>query len=259
VNVDGPTTNDGSFTCAEGNNNYTLSTNAPLSLGSAPPDGSYANSASAKDSFNNEGTDSFTVILDNTAPTFGACTGGPYTLGSGGGSQAVSITADDGTGSGVDSANSTLSGTVDTTSVGTKTVNYEAKDNLGNTRTTSCDYDVVYSFTGFFRPVDNPDTLNKVKAGQAIPVKFSLGGNQGLNIFAAGYPKSFKIDCSNGDDLDSIENTVTAGGSSLSYDSVANQYVYVWKTDKSWGNTCRQLDVKLADGTTHSALFQFTK
>jgi hypothetical protein len=35
-----------------------------------------------------------------------------------------------------------------------------------------------YTFTGFFSPVDNPPTVNVAKAGSAIPVKFSLGGNR---------------------------------------------------------------------------------
>ena len=103
VAVDGPSTNDGSFTCAEGDNNYTLSTNAPLSLASHA-DGSYANTANATDDEDNVATeDSFTVILDNTGPTFGNCTGGPFYLGSG--NQAVSITAND-TGSGLDASSS---------------------------------------------------------------------------------------------------------------------------------------------------------
>ncbi|HEY7628136.1 MAG TPA: ExeM/NucH family extracellular endonuclease, partial [Ilumatobacteraceae bacterium] len=46
-----------------------------------------------------------------------------------------------------------------------------------------------YDFSGFFQPVDNLPTTNTVKAGQAVPVKFSLNGNQGLDIFAMGYPK----------------------------------------------------------------------
>ncbi len=53
----------------------------------------------------------------------------------------------------------------------------------------------LYNFSGFFPPADNPPTLNMVKAGSGVPVKFSLSGDQGLNIFAAGYPQSMKIDC----------------------------------------------------------------
>jgi len=115
----------------------------------------------------------------------------------------------------------------------------------------------AFNFTGFFPPVDNPPTINTVKAGSAIPVKFSLGGNQGLNILAFGSPSSGQVACANGAPLDAIQTTVTAGGSSLSYDPTTGQYVYVWKTDKAWAGTCRQLDVQLSDGTSHLADFEF--
>jgi hypothetical protein len=39
--------------------------------------------------------------------------------------------------------------------------------------------------------------------------------------------------------------------------SARAQYTYVWKTDKSWLNTCRTLVVKLNDGTFHRANFKF--
>ena len=45
---------------------------------------------------------------------------------------------------------------------------------------------VGYSFTGFFSPVDNLPALNAVKGGASVPVKFSLAGDQGLDIFAVG-------------------------------------------------------------------------
>jgi hypothetical protein len=48
---------------------------------------------------NGPSTDSATYRLDNTARPFGACTGGPFLLNSG--SHNVSITADDGSGSGL--------------------------------------------------------------------------------------------------------------------------------------------------------------
>ena len=62
-----------------------------------------------------------------------------------------------------------------------------------------------YKFNGFFPPVDNLPTLNDVKAGQAIPLKFSLSGNKGLNILAAGYPQSTKIACDTSVSQDDIE------------------------------------------------------
>ena len=119
--------------------------------------------------------------------------------------------------------------------------------------------DFSYNFSGFFQPVDNLPTSNSVKAGQAIPVKFSLGGDQGLDIFEAGYPKSEPIVCNSGALVDGIETTVNAGSSSLSYSAGNDQYTYVWKTEKSWANTCRQLVVKFIDGTTQRANFKFIK
>ena len=116
-------------------------------------------------------------------------------------------------------------------------------------------YTVVYSFDGFYSPVDKLPTLNAANAGRAIPVKFSLGGDQGLAIFAVGYPKSQKVYCDSSATIDMVEETVTAGSSSLSY--VDGQYHYVWKTDKAWFGTCRQLIVKLNDGSAHVANFKF--
>jgi hypothetical protein len=115
----------------------------------------------------------------------------------------------------------------------------------------------VYHFGGFQQPVDARPTLNQMKAGGAVPVKFSLGGNQGLSIFAAGSPKSQVIACDGTAEVDGIEQTVTAGGSSLSYDPSTDTYSYVWKTDKSWAGTCRQLVLALADGSVQRANFKF--
>ena len=116
-----------------------------------------------------------------------------------------------------------------------------------------------YTFSGFFQPVDNLPAENVVKAGRAIPVKFSLGGDQGLNIFAAGYPTSNVITCAAGATDATVETTVTAWISSLAYDASTDTYTYLWKTDKAWANTCRQLQIKLSDGSLHVANFAFKK
>ena len=141
--------------------------------------------------------------------------------------------------------------------VGTTTVTATANDGNGNTASCSFNVTVLYNFSGFFAPVDNLPVFNEMKAGQAVPVKFSLSGNKGLNIFAANSPNSVQISCDNGATILPVEETLTAGSSSLSYDATSDRYNYVWKTESSWKNTCRQLNVVLNDGTTHSALFKF--
>jgi uncharacterized repeat protein (TIGR01451 family) len=139
--------------------------------------------------------------------------------------------------------------------VGTTTVTATATDAAGNTTTRQFNVTVRYNFTGFFSPVGNLPTLNQVNAGRAIPVKFSLSGNKGLGIFAVDYPVSQQIACDSGAPVSDVTETVTAGSSSLSYSP--DQYNYVWKTESSWAGTCRQLIVKLNDGTEHIAKFKF--
>jgi len=117
---------------------------------------------------------------------------------------------------------------------------------------------VIYNFAGFFQPVDNLLAWNGAKAGSAIPVKFSLSGNQGQGIFKAGYPRTIAIACDSCALISDVEETVTAGQSSLSYDASKDQYNYVWKTDKSW-NGCRKLQVKFIDEEEYKANFKFTK
>ncbi len=86
-----------------------------------------------------------------------------------------------------------------------------------------------YNFTGFFRPVDNPPAVNVVKAGSSVPLKFSLGGFQGLDVFLSGYPVSQQVACGSNTPLAGSEQTMTAGNSTLSYDPTTDQYNYVWK------------------------------
>ncbi|RIK33219.1 MAG: hypothetical protein DCC55_35375 [Chloroflexi bacterium] len=117
---------------------------------------------------------------------------------------------------------------------------------------------VQYNWNGFLQPVENLPTVNIVNAGQAIPVKFSLGGDFGLDIFAGGYPASQNVACGEGGSgSNPVEETVTAGRSELQFDPATQTYTYVWKTDRSWAGTCRQLTVRLKNGTEQAALFHF--
>lgn len=198
----------------------------------------------------------------NAAPT--ASAGGPYTVVLG---QPVSLA-----GSGTDPEGDALTyawdldnnGSFETVgqnvtfssaslSVGSYTVTVRVTDAGGLSTTASTTVQVIFNFAGFFAPVDPLPTLNRVKAGQAIPVKFSLGGNFGLNILAS--TTSMPVNCSTSSPIDDVESTVTAGNSSLQYDATSGRYIYVWKTDKAWAGQCRLLTVTTTDNVAHQALF----
>jgi parallel beta-helix repeat protein len=142
-------------------------------------------------------------------------------------------------------------------SVGSYTVTVSVTDKDNATGSNSTSHAVIYNFSGFFQPIDNPPVLNVMKAGRGVSVRFSLGGDQGLNIFAPGYPTSQRFNCETSVPLDDVEQTVSVGQNSLSYDPISDQYSYIWKTNTSWAGTCRQLVVGLNDGTEHVASFRF--
>jgi hypothetical protein len=110
-------------------------------------------------------------------------------------------------------------------------------------------------FEGFYQPVDNLPTLNKTKPGKTIPIRFGLGGDKGLDIFATGYPKSEAIPCDPTETVDGIEETVTGKGG-LTYNASTQRYEYDWATSSSWSG-CRQFVMKLKDGTVQRANFIF--
>ncbi len=213
----------------------------------------------AKDGANNTTTATQTVtVIDNTPPVI-SCPANivvylPLNTTATSMPVSFSVTAQDNCGT-ANVVSTPASGS--TFSVGATTVNSTATDAAGNTSSCSFTVTVLYDFTGFFSPVGNPPVLNVVNAGRAIPLKFSLSGNKGLNIFAPNNPYSVSINCNTNDPGVDVTETLTAGGSSLSYDSSSDQYNYVWKTDSSWAGTCRQLVVTLNDGSVHVANFKF--
>ena len=247
-----------SFTCDD-NLSGVASCSGPVTLSDEGAGQSVT--GTAVDNAGNSATATVSGInIDKTAPTITITTpadGATYTLNQ---SVAASYSCSDSL-SGVASCTGPVpnGSNIDTSTVGSKTFTVNATDNAGNTATKTHSYRVIYSWAGFFRPVDNPPIVNVAKAGSAIPVKFSLSGFQGMNIFASGYPRAVQTNCSSGELTDVIDETVTAGGSSLNYDPLVDQYIYVWKTDKAWAGQCRQLQVQLVDGTLHVANFRFTK
>ena len=191
-----------------------------------------------------------------TAPASNAS----YTVG-----QAVTaaFTCTDG-GSGVQSCQGTLANgaPIPTDTPGTFTFTVDAADQVGNTASSSVTYTVTartFAFEGFFWPVQNPPVVNRVKAGSAIPVRFGLGGNRGLNIFAVGSPQVVQVACETGQPTGEVGETVTAGQSGLLYNPLTKRYIYIWKTQKSMAGACWRLTMQFTDGTSAFALFEMRK
>ena len=143
---------------------------------------------------------------------------------------------------------------LDTSTTGTKTVTVHAEDRAGHVFDATLTYTVTgFTFTGFAPPIENLPVMNDDNAGRSIPVKFSLAGFHGLDVFAQGFPKSQPIDCSTGAPTGAATPT---SGPGLAYEPMTDQYNYTWDTNRAWSGTCRQLIVLLRDGTEKRANFR---
>ncbi len=119
-----------------------------------------------------------------------------------------------------------------------------------------------WPFEGFLGLV-NPPASNSVKAGSTTPIKFRLGANRGLAIFAAGYPKTARVGTTTNSTCPAsglpLGTLATAQNTGFRFDTANNHYTYDWKTDKAWAGQCRALLIKFVDGSPErKLLFRMT-
>ena len=145
---------------------------------------------------------------------------------------------------------------LDTATVGPHHVQSPApRDNVGHDGTVaSCAYDVIYDFVGFLGLSAYP-AATVIKARDGVTVRFTLAGDQGLGVLAAGSPTALPVDCATGAVLGAA--TPAASKRGLTYSKATGTYSQQWTTDPAWAKTCRQLVVELNDGTVHRANFSF--
>ncbi|HSB37906.1 MAG TPA: PxKF domain-containing protein [Gaiellaceae bacterium] len=144
-----------------------------------------------------------------------------------------------------------------TGSVGQHTFTVTATDLAGHTTTQTVTYTVVFGFTGFRPPVDNPPVLNVDNAGRTIPIKWALTNASGAyytNLNAVQAINQRQIRCPNAS-TDPISSDVPVGLSGLRINGT--DFQFNWATDRAWAGTCRRLSIRLSDGTTIFADFQF--
>jgi hypothetical protein len=140
---------------------------------------------------------------------------------------------------------------------GTTTVTCTATDAAGNTA--SEDFAVTVrplTLSGFFQPVDLSPTVNTVKNGSTVPLKFRVfAGSTELTSTAAvaGFSVT-PVGCISGVE-DAIEELATTGGTSLRYDTTGRQFIQNWQTPKKPG-ACYRVTMTTVDGSTLTASFR---
>jgi hypothetical protein len=130
----------------------------------------------------------------------------------------------------------------------------------GNAATVSIDVSSAVSllhFRGFFKPVKNPPMFNRVTAGQAVPIRFTVDGYRGTTVLKLGSPTSSPISCQAVRSENIVDETESANHLGLRQDGAKSKFKYIWKTDRSWTGTCRKLVLTLVDGSSYEALFRF--
>jgi serine protease AprX len=120
---------------------------------------------------------------------------------------------------------------------------------------------ILYNFSGFFQPIDNPPLLNIANSGRAIPIKWRLTdyyGNPVTNLSSVNVAAATLI-CSLGTTPDQLEEYAT--GSSGLLNQGDGYYHFNWASPKSYAGSCKTLVFDLGEGAGqgHTVLFQFTK
>jgi hypothetical protein len=217
--------------------------------------GSYTASGTVRDRAGTTSSSaSRTVRVDTSAPSAAiTCPAANVVQDS---SATASWTASD-TGSGLAGA---ASGTVAlaTGAIGTHTASPpEVRDRVGHVApSVTCSYRVVYDWTGFLDPVTSGPEYNRVDAGEVVPVMWSLNGNRGLGVLS-GTPATIASSGCNGQRNDVSWTLPASWAAGLEYYAQFDLYLWPFRTQSSWRNTCRQLTVTLNDGTSHTAIFRF--
>jgi hypothetical protein len=145
------------------------------------------------------------------------------------------------------------------TGVGSHTMTATATDRADNVATATRTYSVLaWDIAGFYRPVDPMPTVNTVKAGSTVPLKFEVFAGA-LELTDVGVVDSLsyrQVPCSAFEDATESPVELTAtGGTVLRYDTTAGQFIFNWKTP-STPNKCYKTTLVFDDGSSIAAYFK---
>jgi len=132
-------------------------------------------------------------------------------------------------------------------SIGQKTIRIRITDDDNGSDYKSQTFTVVYTFSGFFAPVDRPNIMNISKVGQAIPLKWRLtdASGRGITGVTGVTVQAYDLSCSLGSTTDVVEEY--AGNSGLQ-DLGEGYYQFNWKTPASYLNSCKKIALTFGTG-----------
>jgi lysophospholipase L1-like esterase len=207
----------------------------------------------ATDNADNPSTSTVTyTVVDVTAPTITVTTPPPgQTFLLGQAATAAFSCADEADGSGLASCVGTVANgsSLDTSSVGTKTVTVNASDNAGNPSTKTVTYGVRYRFGGVLQPV-NADGSSIFKAGSTVPVKFQLFDAANAPISTANATLTYAKISNNvvGSDVEAMSTAAATSGNAFRYDTSSQQYIFNLST-KGWATGSYRLTIHSLNDT----------
>lgn len=191
------------------------------------------------------------VKIDRTAPTL-APSVGPGTLllnstlsASANGNDALSGIASQGC------------APLSTASVGSRSVACTATDAAGNAASGNAGYRVVFGFDGFASPVRNPATLNQMKTGRSVPLRWRVLDANGAPVTSLDTASVavVALACPSTGDINRIS---VYGGSNSTLQNLGNGYYQLdWQAPVGYRGSCRTLQLSIGDGESHPAQFQF--
>lgn len=114
------------------------------------------------------------------------------------------------------------------------------------------------TFVSFTRP---RPAVNPRNAGSIVYVRFTLGGDHGLDILRRSWPRSQHVSCATGEPTPGTQwRTRKFGRAGLRYDPETQVYRYAWVTRAEWQNPglqCRRFELRLADGDRYLLDYRF--
>ena len=117
----------------------------------------------------------------------------------------------------------------------------------------------TWDFVGFLDRIQNAPTLNQMKAGAVVQLKWRVLDSEGSPVtnLASAAVRVSNLNCLTGEGAGQGEQTAVVGSGLQNLGS--GYYQLNWKTAKSWASSCKILHLDIGDGVTHDAFFSFTK